>query len=961
MVPPRRPPGSGVGVVSVSCHTVVVMLRTFTHLGLSAEEMDRLGCLWGKSAERGGGTVNLLLSHMLDTAAVAELAWDHYLAPATREMLDRVAGDGRRFFAWVCGIHDCGKATPAFQRQAPAEAARLAAAGLGWRAGVVTAQTSREWAHDKAGGFLLRTVLKGTGGWGRRHIDWVCPMVSGHHGVLRAATQSDVTHAHGDAHGRSAEWKAAQAHVIQAFTLAMGYESLAEVQPVELPARADQLTLLGFVVMADWIASDAEHFPGIPDLADVSVTGARRRAAAAWQDRRLGGGLRTLQPTTETDVVKLRFGHDARASQALAVDTVRTMAAPGLVFLEAPMGEGKTKTALAVAEVMAERFGLAGVFVGMPTQATSDPMFTNVRAWASQVQPGAEDGAVLLHGKRAFNTEWKAMLSGDWTAADARFRSVQEDADDCCNRYGPADWFLGPKRGLLAHLTVGTIDQLLYAATRTRHVMLRTAGLAGKVVILDEVHACDVYMSQFLKEALFWLGQARVPVILLSATLPPAQRAELAAAYMAGAEPARLVALPDPGGYPNITCVWPGMPAPLTAHTATWRPDLPVRLRVLPEPAPPRGTRLTDAQAEQPVIDLLDEELADGGCALIIRNTVSRAQRTYRELAAQYGADTVILHGQLTTAARADRTERLLAQLGTDKDTPRPGRLILVATQVAEQSFDIDADLIITDLAPVDLLLQRIGRVHRHEGTSRPARLTRPTVYVTALQPSLAGAPPRIERGAEYIYGRHLLLRTTALVLAADNTGGWAVPSQVPELVAAVYGETPVVPSAWQADAEKAQTEWDQEQEARREAAAEFLLTRTGEHTAKTLDGLHYASTQARTEDHLAAVVRDGDMSIEVVLIIRTPAGFTTLGGRPLGADGTRVHAHLDTLAGDMMRLPARLTGEALDHLSPLPGWSSHPWLRSTRALVLDPTLAGAVGRYTVAYDPSTGLSYTAA
>ncbi|MFI1154976.1 CRISPR-associated helicase Cas3' [Streptomyces sp. NPDC020817] len=936
------------------------MLRTFARLGLSAEEMDRLGCLWGKSAERGGGRVNLLLAHMLDTAAVAELIWDHYLAPATREMLDRVAGgEGRRFFAWVCGVHDCGKATPAFQRQAPAEAARLAAVGLGWRAGAVTAQTSREWSHDKAGGFLLRTVLKEKGGWGRRHLGWVCPMVSGHHGVLRAATQSDVTHAHGDAHGRSAEWTAAQAHVVEAFTLAMGYQSLADVQPAVAPSRADQLTLLGFVVMTDWIASDADHFPGIPDIADVSVARARGRAASAWQDRRLGGGLRTLQPTAGSDVVKLRFGHEARASQALAVDTVRTMTAPGLVFLEAPMGEGKTKTALAVAEVMAERFGLSGVFVGMPTQATSDPMFTNVRAWASQVQPGAEDAVVLLHGKRAFNTEWKAMLSGDWTAADARFRSVQEDAEDCCNRYGPADWFLGPKRGLLAHLTVGTVDQLLYAATRTRHVMLRTAGLAGKVVILDEVHACDVYMSQFLKEALFWLGQARVPVILLSATLPPVQRAELAAAYMAGGQPERQVALPEPGGYPNITCVWPGMPAPLTAHAATWRPDLSVRLHVLPEPASPRGVRLPDAQAEQPVIDLLGEELADGGCALIIRNTVSRAQRTYRELAARYAADTVILHGQLTTAARADRTERLLAQLGPDRDTPRPGRLILVATQVAEQSFDIDADLIVTDLAPIDLLLQRIGRVHRHEGTSRPARLTRPTVYVTALQPGLAGAPPRIERGAEYIYGRHLLLRTAALVLEAEQSGGWAVPSQVPELVGAVYGDAPLVPAPWEAEAEQACTQWDQKQEARRVTAAEFLLTRTGEHAAKTLDGLHYAGTQAHTEDHLAAQVRDGDMSIEAVLVIRAPDGYTTLGGQHLGADGTRVHEHLDTLAGDMMRLPARLTGEALDHLAPLPGWSDHPWLRSTRALVLDPHLTGAIGRYAVAYNPETGLTYS--
>ncbi|MFF5287361.1 HD domain-containing protein [Streptomyces sp. NPDC013171] len=376
-----------------------------------------------------------------------------------------------------------------FSGRSSAEAAALAGVGLGWRAGLVTAEVSREWTHDKAGGVLLRQALKVSGRWERRHVDWVCPMVSGHHGTLRGATMKDAKHAHGDAHGKTAEWMRVQELVVEVFTAALGFESLADVQPVAVPSRAEQLGLLGMVVMADWIASDSTRFPGAPDLARVSLAGARRRAAAAWEEGRLGGGLRRLRPTDGCDVIELRFGHGARASQALAVDVVRAMDAPGLVFLEAPMGEGKTKTALAAAEVMAKRFGLSGVFVGMPTQATADPMFTQVRAWAAAAEPGSKDDVVLLHGKRAFNPEWKAMQAGDWATADAWFRTVQEDAPEscCANRQGPADWFLGPKRGLLAHLTVGTIDQLLYAATRTRHVMLRTAGCVGEIGVLAQI------------------------------------------------------------------------------------------------------------------------------------------------------------------------------------------------------------------------------------------------------------------------------------------------------------------------------------------------------------------------------------------------------------------------------------------------------------------------------------------
>ncbi|MFE2163881.1 CRISPR-associated helicase Cas3' [Streptomyces sp. NPDC059447] len=937
------------------------MLKTCTELGLTAEEIDRLGAVWGKSAALGGGTMNLLISHMLDTAAVAERVWDSSLAASLKHELDTVAGGpgkGRRLFVWLCGIHDCGKATPAFVRISPAESAAVRAAGLTWRTGMVTAQSSREWRHDKAGAHLLRLVLR-QAGWPRAMIDWVCPLVSGHHGTLRAATPSDLTHAMGEAHGRGPEWGGVQRHLVQVFTRALGYEDLAAMVPLRAPSRAVQLAVLGFVVMADWIASDARYFRGIPELGRVSAANARRRAGRAWKAHRLAGGLHGLE-VPAGDVVAARFGKPGRPSQSMTVDAAREMGAPGLLIVEAPMGEGKTVTALACAEVLAARFGMSGVFMGMPTQATCDPMFTQLRSWLSRVQPGAEDDVVLLHGKRTFNREWKAIQTGDWATADARFRSVDEDSADCCTRQGPADFVLGPKRGLLGQYVVGTIDQLLYAATRTRHVMLRTAGLAGKVVILDEVHACDVYMSQFLHEALHWLGQAGVPVILLSATLPPEQRARLAEAYMSGAEPGREVVLPEPGGYPSATAVWPGMDAPLVNSCAPYRQDWPITVRVLPEPAArTHGARTSDVLLEAPTVALLREKLAGGGCALVIRNTVRRAQRTYRQLAAAFPGDTVILHGQLTTSTRAERTEDLIDRLGPG-ETTRPGRLIVVATQVAEQSFDIDADLLITDIAPVDLLLQRIGRVHRHQSTRRPEHLTQAAAYVTALTPDPDGGPPQFERGTEFVYGRHLLLRTAARVIETADTGGtWAIASDVPRLVADTYGTLPVGPPSWKAEAKQAEADWQGEQQARADAAAPFLLTRVGEHAATNLDGLHYAATEAPTEDHLAAAVRDGDMSIETVLITRTPTGYQTLTGRhSLGADGSNTNPHLDTLAGDTMRLPQRLTTAALTDLNPLPAWTTHPWLRHTRALILNPDNTATVGQFLVRYDPSIGLTY---
>ncbi|MFJ4320601.1 CRISPR-associated helicase Cas3' [Streptomyces lavendulae] len=930
---------------------------------MSRGEINRLGAIWAKSAGRGGGVKNLLVSHMLDTAAVAEWFWDTYLAESVKRALDEAAGGrgkGRRLFAWICGIHDCGKATPAFQRISHAEASVLSPAGLAWRESMVTAQVSREWSHDKAGAFLLRQVLR-KAGWSRSAIDWICPQVSGHHGKLCAATPSDLTHAMGEAQGQGAQWAAVQRHVVEVFTRGLGFESVAAVMPQQVPPRAVQLALLGFVVAADWIASDAEFFRGIPDLDRVGMSGARRRAGRAWKAARLSGGLRGLE-MPQGDVVAARFGRPARPSQVMAVEMARAMGGPGLLIAEAPMGEGKTVTSLACAEVFAARFGLSGVFMGMPTQATCDPMFTNLRAWLAKVQPGAEDDAVLLHGKRSFNREWKAIQAGDWGTADARFRSVDELSEDCCARQGPADFVLGAKKGLFAHYVVGTIDQLLYAATRTRHVMLRTAGLAGKVVILDEVHACDVYMSQFLCEALYWLGQAGVPVILLSATLPSAQRARLAEAYMSGAEPGRTITLPEPGGYPSVTGLWAGMDAPLVDSCTPYRADWPINIRVLPEPpARTGGARTPAAVLEAPIVDLLHERLAGGGCVLVIRNTVGRAQRTYEQLAAAFPDDRVILHGQLRTAARAERTETLIDQLGPDGSQPRPERLIVVATQVAEQSFDVDADFLITDITSMDLLMQRIGRVFRHLTTIRPRHLQQPAVYITAFTPAPGGKAPRFEYATEFIYGRHLLLRTAAKVLEAAETGGsWSIPSDVPRLVADVYGDQTLVPAGWKAVAEQASADWASKQQTRADAATPFLLTRGGEHSTN-LDGLHYAATEAPTEDHLAAAVRDGDLSIEVVLITRAHSGYRTLtGDHPLGPDGAAAEIHLDTLAGDTMRLPQRLTADAVTSLAPLDSWTGHPWLRNTRALILDHArLMGTVGSFDVKYDHTIGLTYT--
>ncbi|WP_435195431.1 CRISPR-associated helicase Cas3' [Streptomyces sp. NRRL F-5630] len=950
-----------------------------------------LETLWGKSRERAGGRTSLLLGHLLDTAAVAELMWEEFLAPATRSALDEVAGGvgrGRGLFVWLCAVHDCGKATPAHQRLWDEGAGAVCGAGLVWHepSAVAGVKQQRRWRHDWAGGLIVRELL-GEAGWNGEQVDWVWPLVAGHHGAF--PTLRDVrepSSAKRQLRGVGV-WREVQRAVLDVVSREVGFAGAAEVEPVVVPSRALQLQVSGLVVMADWIASDERFFVGVDELRGVSAGGSRERAVRAWEALGLGGGWGELG-VPGSGAFEERFGCVPRPAQRMVVEAVEGMGGAGLVVVEAPMGEGKTEAALFAAEVLAAQFGADGVFVGMPTQATSDPMFSRVRRWLGSISEEFASRVVLLHGKRAFNRKWKALLE-EGTRAGEAFGGVDEfgladdpfgvRGDGCgeLQRQALVEWFLGSKRGLLAPFVVGTVDQLLYAATRTRHVMLRMAGLGGKVVVLDEVHACDVYMSQFLHEALRWLGQAGVPVVVLSATLAPAQRQGLLEAYLAGAasvEELRVQA-PAPEGYPSVTTAWSsagGGPQVRVRATDSWRADLAVEVRVVPEVVPgPRSSRgereRAQACADARVGELLAGELAGGGTALVIRNSVARAQSLFDELRGRFGGEEVrLLHARFTVARRAELTDECLRLLGPGGGRSRSGRLVVVATQLAEQSFDVDADVLVTDVAPMDLLLQRVGRLHRHEGTWRPEGLRVPRVFVTGFRPR-EGREPEFVYASERIYGRHLLLRTAAVLACGRDAGGpgagasgvWPIPGRVPALVEGVYGgDGLLLPEGWRAAGEAARSEQESQDRARAENARGFLLTGPGEHERRTLAGLHYGgATAGGDEGALQAAVRDGDESVEVVLVRRDgdDGVFRTLAGRALSVNGDVAPEVLEEVLGSVVRLPASFT-EAAAGLTPLPGWHGHPWLGRSRALVLDASGRVRLGDFAVAYDEVLGL-----
>jgi CRISPR-associated endonuclease/helicase Cas3 len=307
---------------------------------------------------------------------------------------------------------------------------------------------------------------------------------------------------------------------------------------------------------------------------------------------------------------------------------------------------------------------------------------------------------MLLHGKAALNKRFERL----------KYAARVYDDEKRPSAVVAEEWFAANKKhGLLAPYGVGTIDQALLAVLQTKHVFVRLFGLAGKCVILDEVHAYDAYMTTLMERLLRWLAALDCPVVLLSATLPRDKRLKLLRAYAGDDLPEA-----EDVSYPRLTSVAVGRP-PEVRHLQA-DPD---RARTIKPGWMDEGN----------LVETLRQALADGGCAAVIRNTVGLAQNTYlqlRDALKAHGIDVELFHARFPFGRRREIEDAVLKRFGKNGGPAERNQRVLVATQVVEQSLDLDFDVMISDVAPVDLVLQRAGRLHRHTRGQRPRGVNEP-------------------------------------------------------------------------------------------------------------------------------------------------------------------------------------------------------------------------------------------
>lgn len=915
--------------------------------------------LWGK--ESGLSRPYPVVCHLLDTSAVFQELWDVVVSNETRLAVAGALGLGlaeaRSVVSFWAGLHDIGKISPPFQAQAPllygpvrADPAYVSAPG---------AEGESDFRHERASHWSLYSLLAEAGYPNDERLmhrsvsHQVAQLLGGHHGVFGAVLKAKQARRASDYNpglGQCGWAEQRQVHFAELRRVTGAYA----VPQGGLPAGL-AVVVAGLVVVADWLASQASVIePRIPGLGwagtmaeiDAHWQGAVKVAPEVVKTARLGrakfsaGEFGAMFPFTPNSLQRDLVEH---------LPSMIDEHGPGLVLVTAPTGDGKTEAALFAAALLGHAAGARGLYFALPTMGTADAMLRRVEAFASRALSG-ERALMLLH-----SMAWLSSPDGDGPAG------VSDDLADkgviSAGRGTVVEaegWLRGAKRGLLAPLGVGTIDQALGAVLPLRYNVLRLLGLSDKVFVVDEAHAYGPWMHQLLVRLLEWLGEMRAPVVLLSATLTGRTAGSLVDAYRRGA------GIAEPSGvvprYPGW--LFASATAEMVSPARGVKSDRVRTLRVS------HRSVAWDAleSAGAPVLEggrraVLREVLAPvagGGTALVCCTTVAEAQQTYRDVRAAFPELVVspggvrLLHSRYPADERARITAECAAAYGRPEGGPvsvRPAS-VLVATQVVEQSLDFDFDLVVSDLAPIAQLLQRAGRGRRH----RRGLLGRPAWAAAEDEPALvvldpltaeAPGPPR-SWGAVYDAG---LLMRTSRILQERAPSGIAVPDDVQHLVDEVYEEEFV--DRLEGSAREELVRLDEERLAG-EAAERHLAAWTSICSPVDVKG-DLSKLSARepgvTQDLLTT--RLGADTGRVLCLYQQANGVTTLDpqGTVEAPDGGRWGlrpAGLAEVARRVAPVPGRWLRGGEPGTAVPQGWGTHPSLRDLVLLYMAPAGEGS-------------------
>lgn len=759
--------------------------------GVSEKDFLRYWGKTNKSSNGSGAPYHLLAYHCLDVAACGHCMVQHNTF-GIKDKLEECGITGPQqanWIAWLFACHDIGKFARSFQRYARFPDSPLVPP----LPGITLAER-----HDTMGYYLLSALFKE---WSNDDNDiipditvderagfndalntWIL-ISTGHHGIPPEKGNKSVLAFDDDD-------IIAASHFLKSLNalFSPALPDIWKTKQGKKTLRQHSWFFAGVMTLADWMGSDETHFPLMSDpmplkdywpLACEKAHKAHARIPVAsvgnqyTSHQALFPFIQTLTPLQE---------------RAATLDI--SSPGPQLFILEDVTGAGKTEAALILTHRLMSANKGEGLYVGLPTMATANAMYARLSvAYRALFAEEARPSLILAHGGRQMSASFRQSVWQPYSDAAEDYARDDPNATGECHA-----WFADSrKKALLAEVGVGTLDQLLMAVMPFRHQSLRLLGIRNKILLLDEVHAYDGYMVKLLEGLLCFHASQGGSAIILSATIPLSLREKLLNAFNEGA------GLPPIAPTHNANYPW------LSHLSSAGLVEQPLETRK----EVCRQVAISWIHQRNDALAIIYKVIAAGGCICWIRNTVDDALSVFQELLkdGKIPADDMLLfHSRFAFTDRMAIEEKTLRWFGKEAPVAARRGKVLIATQVVEQSLDLDFDGMISDLAPVDLLIQRAGRLQRHirdaQGNCKrelPDERQSPVLHVLApeWQPDAQKEWLGEElRGTGYVYADHgCLWRTQALL---RQIGVIRMPEDARKLVDGVYEQMIAAPPTLQ-------------------------------------------------------------------------------------------------------------------------------------------------------------------
>lgn len=724
---------------------------------------------WGKASSLpGDARWHPIVFHLLDVAASTRALL--MARPVTRARLAALLHlEEQRaidLITALAGLHDIGKFAPAFQFKRR-DLCHSSLAGVAERPNRHHTTDGMMLWNESLAELAVPFLWRG----GQRPLDALSRGIFGHHG---RPLRDDPNEYEAKSLFGGCSYDAAM-HCSRD-VLSILHPTPLEVPP---PSMADAVIATwyaaGIVTVADWIGSNDERwFPYAGErereltLADYWAL-AKSRAHVAIEE----SGLTSTKSAARQSAAE----HIAREWTTPAqrwADTVSIPDAPTLFIIEDVTGSGKTEAAQILVHRLMAQGRVAGAYWAMPTQATANAMYERQATALRRLfdMKGSGPSLVLAHGQRNLHDGFRDSVFQ--SVLHRASEAVSDDTDELRSEVACAAWLADDsRRALLADIGAGTIDQAFLAILPSRHNVVRLFGLADKVLVVDEAHAYDTYMSEELGALLRFQGALGGYAIVLSATLPLEERASIARAWQGALKNAWVSPQMqlESSAYPLATVIdAAGILTEAPFEAASWsHREVSVRL-----------VHDFDSALEH-VVQMAERDAA----VAWVRNTVDDCLDAARMLRGR-GLDPIIFHARFAQGDRQRIERSVMTEFGeVSVPETRRGRIV-VATQVVEQSLDLDFDAMVSDVAPIDLLIQRAGRLWRHT-RSRPEGVQRELVV---LSPPVTEVPKEgwakgAFAGTSAVYVNVPLLWRTVRQLA--KVGSISTPHGVRDLIESVY------------------------------------------------------------------------------------------------------------------------------------------------------------------------------